>query len=566
MKKIKKYLSLFLFIPLLLALNVNDNPVVIQQIALDGNNINAWFFNTGIFYQDLRVADHPGFEWPKDSGKYAVFTAGLSIGAFVNNQLREAMCSYKGELAPGYIKNSGGVPNAMTDSRFRIYKINKNDVNNIDWFNWQSMIRFGAPFIDYNHNGIYEPFIDTPGVRGASQTLFVCLTDGFPEEHKLGEGFGGGTPPLFAEYHITAWCYDKPGLQDIQFVKWVIINKNIYAWDSTFFGITCDPDLGFANDDYIGCDTVRRLGYCYNGDNDDAGNSYSYGFNPPAVGFRFIRSAKNNLGNYLGMTSFTTFMGTSIPGPTCEKDPNGEMLPAYYLLKGIKKDRSPWVVPPGGPNKRTKFIYSGDPETGQGWNEGIPGNPSGCVQNCGGDWGNVVPVNSIGDRRLILTTGSNTLKVYPNDSQTIVTAQVIARGNSNLNSVTKLKQLSDIAQTFYDSGYVIGVNNISTEIPQQYKLYQNYPNPFNPTTNIKFEIPNSPLEGRRSGLSEGKGDVKLVIYDIQGKSVETLIDKELKAGSYSADWNASNYASGVYFYLLLIDGKIIDTKKMILIN
>ncbi len=562
MRKIKKYLSLFIFLPLLLALNVNDNPpVVIQQVALDGNNINAWFFNIGIFDQDLRISNHPGLEWPKGSGKYAWFTAGLSIGAIVNNQLREAMCSYKGELAPGYIIDSAGYPKAKTDSRYKIYKVGRNEINSQDWLNWQNMIPYGAPFIDYNHNGVYEPFIDTPGVRYAVQTLFACLTDGFPEEHKLGEGFGGGTPPLFAEYHMTAWCYDKPGLQDIQYIKWVVINKNNYLWDSTFFGITSDPDLGFADDDYVGCDTVRRLGFCYNGDNDDAGNTYSYGLNPPASGIKYIRSAKNNSGNYLGLTSFCTFTGTSTPGAACEKDPNGEPYPAYNLLRGLKKDRSPWVIPPGGPNKRTKFIYSGDPETGQGWNEGIPGNPSGCVYNCGGpnsDTGIVVLVNSVGDKRFILTSGSNTLKVFPNDSQTIVIAQLIARGTSNLNSVTKLKQLSDDAQTFYDSGYVIGVSNISYDISQEYRLYQNYPNPFNPSTTIKFNLQ---ANGKRQ-----TANVKLIVYDITGKIVETLIDKELKAGSYSADWNASNYSSGIYFYSLLIDNKIFETRKMVLIK
>ena len=562
MKKIKKYLSLFMFLPLLLALNVNDNPIIIQQVALEGNNVRAWFINTGIFNQDLRTSNTPGLEWPKNSGKYAWFTAGISCGAYIRDILKEFMCSYKGELAPGYIIDSAGVPKAKTGSIFKIYNIKRNDVNNPDWLNWQSMTPFGAPFIDYNHNGVYEPFIDTPGVRGASQTLFACLTDGFPEEHKLGEGFGGGTPPMFAEVRMTAWCYDIPGLQDIQYIKWQIINKNKYRWDSTFFGIAADPDLGFSDDDFIGCDSNRELGFCYNGDNDDEStySNYAYGLNPPAAGFKFIRSAKSNSGIYLGMTSFMDYHTHRV---SCEHDPNGEQYPAYTYMKGFKADGTPYVIPPGGNIFLiTKFVYSGDPESGQGWNEGIPGNPTGCVLNCGGSLtGNILSVNPPFDKHFVMASGSGNLKINPKDTQTLVIAQLIARGSNNLNSVTKLKQLSDIAQTFYDSGYVIGVNNISSDIPQEYKLYQNYPNPFNPGTKISISIP------LLRGVAEGRGVlVTLIIYDITGRAVETLIDKELKAGSYSADWNASNYSSGIYFYSLLIDNKIFETRKMVLIK
>jgi len=89
-----------------------------------------------------------------------------------------------------------------------------------------------------------------------------------------GEGFGGGinAPLLYAELHFTAWCYNTPGLEDLQFVNWVLINKGDSAWRRTFTGVVVDPDLGDGNDDYIGCDTVNNinLGYCYNATNNDA--------------------------------------------------------------------------------------------------------------------------------------------------------------------------------------------------------------------------------------------------------------------------------------------------------
>jgi hypothetical protein len=99
---------------------------------------------------------------------------------------------------------------------------------------------------------------------------------------------------------------------------------------------------------------------------------------------------------------------------------------------------------------------------------------------------------------------------------------------------------------------VVSIQNISTETPSKYSLSQNYPNPFNPTTNIKFSIVNS-------------GDVKLVVYDIQGREVQTLVNESLKPGTYEAAFDGSMLNSGVYFYKL-ITGTFSETKKMILIK
>lgn len=88
--------------------------------------------------------------------------------------------------------------------------------------------------------------------------------------------------------------------------------------------------------------------------------------------------------------------------------------------------------------------------------------------------------------------------------------------------------------------------------PQTFKLDQNFPNPFNPVTNIRFEIPLS-LE------------VKLVIYDILGRKVETLLNEYLQTGIYETEFNAQNLTSGIYFYRI-ISGSYSETKKMILLR
>lgn len=102
------------------------------------------------------------------------------------------------------------------------------------------------------------------------------------------------------------------------------------------------------------------------------------------------------------------------------------------------------------------------------------------------------------------------------------------------------------------SGEVNGITPVSGEIPNTYNLSQNYPNPFNPATYIKFSLPEA-------------GFVKLIIYDIMGREVNTLVSENLKAGSYVADWDASSATSGVYFYKLITDNYT-ETKRMILVK
>jgi ligand-binding sensor domain-containing protein len=113
--------------------------------------------------------------------------------------------------------------------------------------------------------------------------------------------------------------------------------------------------------------------------------------------------------------------------------------------------------------------------------------------------------------------------------------------------IVKLK-LYDEGLKLFERSYRISFE----EVPTEYALYQNYPNPFNPTTTIEFDIPE-------------KTNVKLVIYDILGREIETLIDKELEPGKYKLNFTATNLPSGVYFYLIRA-GNFVKVKKMTLIK
>ncbi|MFZ4592486.1 MAG: T9SS type A sorting domain-containing protein [Ignavibacteria bacterium] len=104
----------------------------------------------------------------------------------------------------------------------------------------------------------------------------------------------------------------------------------------------------------------------------------------------------------------------------------------------------------------------------------------------------------------------------------------------------------------YGDTILTSIHQINSNSPTEFKLSQNYPNPFNPTTNIKFSIVNS-------------GDVKLIVYDIQGREVQTLVNESLKPGTYEAAFDGSMLTSGVYFYKLVTDG-FTETKRMVLIK
>jgi photosystem II stability/assembly factor-like uncharacterized protein len=99
---------------------------------------------------------------------------------------------------------------------------------------------------------------------------------------------------------------------------------------------------------------------------------------------------------------------------------------------------------------------------------------------------------------------------------------------------------------------IIGIQNISTEIPAKYSLGQNYPNPFNPRTVIRCQLP-------------VVSNVLLKVYDVMGREVQTLVNERLQPGTYETSFDGSMLNSGVYFYKLKTDG-FTETKKMLLIK
>jgi hypothetical protein len=106
------------------------------------------------------------------------------------------------------------------------------------------------------------------------------------------------------------------------------------------------------------------------------------------------------------------------------------------------------------------------------------------------------------------------------------------------------------------AGYVnitpTGIGHNENEIPKLYSLTQNYPNPFNPSTKIEFSLPKA-------------GRVKLLVYNVLGDEVATLVNEKMEAGIHAVNFRGDNFSSGVYFYKITA-GNFTDTKKMLLVK
>ena len=124
-------------------------------------------------------------------------------------------------------------------------------------------------------------------------------------------------------------------------------------------------------------------------------------------------------------------------------------------------------------------------------------------------------------------------------------------------------KIEEIDQRWYDSFWVNygkqtyrykAITGIELERDKNisYSLSNNYPNPFNPSTKINYSIKNQSY-------------VTLKVFDVLGREVKTLVNKEQSQGNYSIDFDAANLTSGVYFYRIQA-GEFVDTKKMILMK
>lgn len=491
----------FLFCALTLSL-------VAQQTdyrLFDPNNIAIWFANNGdvAFNPKTNAA---GLEYPARSGRYLVFESGVVWGCFLAGELRVGGSTYRHGLQPGTIKD--GYPSDPKDPRFRIYRINKSQAHDSvkDYREWPC--NDGAPC---------DPITKRPIFFGDDQMWWVSNDLDPSITHYL-----YGTNPIGIEVQTLVWSErEADWMNDLIFVKHTMINKNkVDSVEDMFLGLWVDFDIGDANDDYVGCDTIRRMTFGYNGVVREPIYTIA-----PACGYMFIQTpivkgSINDQGYFkdvwrrgyknVGLSGYVLQISEpySWPGP----NPSIEL---YKWMQGIL-----WNGPIINPftNKQTRFMFSGNPVTNAGWIDGI--------------------INPPGDRRTLLSCGPFTMA--PGDTQEVVYAILAAQGIDRLQSVRKLQWLADHLKSILP----VSVDN-EINYPDKI-LIENYPNPFSSATGTTITFSISPK------LNGDSKNSRVEIYDALGRRVRFWSTKDEGKNFRQLFWDGKDemgnaLPAGVYF-------------------
>jgi len=538
-----------------------DNKGVLADVNIDGENTFGKFDESVVLY----------------SAEFGL--SGYSNGELWANGVISA--SRIEDYYPGRIGSDNEDPENM------VYVLKTSDEPfGISWESWKHAVNQGAKFYDGNGDGVYNPVdLNSNGVWDTNEdrpdligdvTAWTVFNDGVPSDVRRFT-----IPPKDIEIQQTVFGYypgTHPELDGMLFIRYRIENKSVNDYNSVYFSSMSDSDIGEAEDDLAGSDITTNSGYIYNDGNDN-----DFGINAPTFMTSIIQGAPvyipgvtftdaNNNGIYdngvdtaldtakyfngkysydvefvgarnQNMTSFTHYMQSH---PT-HGDPNTQIELREYMLGGHGKAGdslyvSSWDLGNGAylgtdtTNIQAKYMYSGNPVTKEGW----------------------LNTNPI-DQRMMVNSGPFELK--SNEPVEIIVAYVVGRGATSLESVDVTKEITKDAIGFYTTNFEyvpVGVKEKpQNSLPTEYSLLQNYPNPFNPSTTIKYSIPTD-VRGETQ-------EVKLMVYDILGREVATLVNKQQKAGNYEVNFNASQLTSGIYFYRLK-SGNFNESKKMILIK
>ncbi|MGH1362895.1 MAG: T9SS type A sorting domain-containing protein [Calditrichia bacterium] len=524
------------------------------------NNISGWIRNDGLSAHT--PSGNSGITYPRQTAQM-IYQDGILWGGFVRDNdptkpgIRVGGQTYNAGTTSGYVLTPG--PNPTPSSPMSIYRIRRDyqnlttsspdvildaaEINQIDpsqvttqqaqdvldqyaldWQTWPAGI--GAPFYDNNNNGTYEPAVDEPGLANADQVVWFVTHD-LDESTTVGLY---GSPPMGLEIQTTMWGYkgDSGSLANMTFQRYRIINKSGYAIDSTFVTRWSDPDVGNFTNDLAGCDTVRNMGYAYNGfpvdDQYDA-----FGLAPAAAGYALLQgpivsspgdSATVNFQRIadfknLQMTSFGHFSsGTSIadPGPFGDYEATEEW---YSFMNGyIPNTNMRWIIG-AGPNtgQETAFPLSGDPLTNIG-----------DVDNQGN---NLAP----GDRRIFLTSGP--FYMQPGDTQEVIYAAMGGLGESHLESVEKLREHQLLAAALQKDRF--------RKIPTQIELKANVV--YGATVNeVRFRAINNDLAALDLNVRDQN---ETLVADIQMFDDGLHNDGAAGDGVWGASWSTTPFSSGL---------------------
>ncbi len=541
------------------------------------NNMSIWLRDDGWGARDPDNGN-AGFTFPRQTTT-AVYQHGILWGGNINDGRSPVLRVGGQTYSPGTVSGkiiAPGIPENPNDTTVRIYRVRPDfatadllldaaEINRVspggvtqlmialvraqysrDWNEWPAIK--GAPYLDVNGNGTYDPSTDIPGIPNAGQTVWFVAND-LDSARALALY---GSRPIGLEMQATIWSYGLivPPYANVVFKREKLIYKGTMSTppnatiSNMYLTQWVDPDVGDSGDDFAGCDSSLGLAFGYNSTNTDA--EYGrFGLHPPAIGYKVVQgpivpggamdTAIFDLRKRAGFKNLPVTASIYFAAGGTYSDPPFNYdgtLQWYNLMQGLTPITGAPFIHPRVPGVPTKFWLDGDPLTGTGRVDGV--------------------IDLASDRRIASSCGPFTMAV--GDTQEIVVAMIAGIGSNYLTGVSLIKSYSATVQHDYNGllHTLTGVAPLHSEIPGRSTLEQNYPNPFNPSTAIPYQV-------------ASRGRVTLKIFDLLGREVQTLVDEERGPGTYSARWDGSHLTSGVYFYQLTVGGYR-DVRKMMLLK
>jgi len=532
----------------------------VKAVDTEQNEINR---TANVYMDELSGADG------KYDGKNILFSGGFFLSGYADTSLWFSAVS-SSSLIVDY--QAGQIGSNPTDPDNLIYSVLSNDIPfGHSWQDWKKAVNNGAYFydgdndgeynpVDKNENGVWDPDEDKPAIL-YDGVYYTVYNDGVPSNERRFKT----TEPMGIEIRQSIYASNRNSiLDDVIFIRYSLLYNglgNANEPDSltdVYFSVWTDSDIGDHGDDKVGCDTTLHSGYTYNNGSDQVfgenppavfktivqgplvktGNSTDYGYNKfgPDIGINALQGYKN-----LGMTTFAP------PHKNHYKllDPRNPLearryQEALYPFDGSEIDPCTFEFGEvrGGVNcaeVNNKFWFSGDPVTNYGW----------------------IGIITL-DMRDLTTTGTFTLR--KNEPMDIIVAYVVGRGIDHLNSIDRAREITQYVHEEYQRNFstLVSVEDKHEELPAKFYLSQNYPNPFNPATKINYTI--GVVDENFRPLQ-----TQLIVYDILGREVKTLVNEVKAPGTYEITFDASRLASGVYLFRLT-SGSFNQTKKMVLIR
>lgn len=451
-------------------------------IDLDVNNVRAHLMNGGDMWWDIPTGS-ASYEVPKGSNKNSLFAGSVWIGGKDVNAggaLRVAAQTYRqsgNDYWTGPLDGNATVDFQTCADWDRFWKISSSDVtkfrniiSGLDPIADSTIVKSNiqnsissvpdiikewpargnkaiktatggsmpiynqdlAEYVDVNPNdgpGYKWERGDYPKISGDQYIWWIFNDKGDAKTETTSESMN-------LEIHAAAFAFaTNDCLNEATFYNYKIKSVGSSSYNDTYMATWCDADLGYAFDDYVGCDTARGLGILYNGDSYDDGAG-GYGFEIPMVAVDYFEGPHYTLPSgkdtQLKMSVFTYYNNT-------QNDPTGnpDALDDYYqYITGFWKDGQPFTVTANARNAGvpTKFIFYGDP--------------------CKGGWTEVSAGNTPNDRRFIHSAGPFTLEGGKAPQNITIGAVWVPNvGGGKSACFSKIQICDDKAQDLFDNNF-----------------------------------------------------------------------------------------------------------------